>query len=557
MIRTTDKKRIVIYVICAFLFIMAGYFQAVDSLLPAFWHALFSFLTHTILISLVVLWGVSLIHRMVRKDLLIFFVAIAILILFFLVVRMIKYGLTEEADTLSRYLWYSYYVPQCLIPPTLFLAVMSTENKKGKPLKKVWYLLYLPAILLITIIYTNDIHECVFTLYFNDGEFSYKHQIVFYIALSWEIMVTFASLIGMFFKCSVSASKKKMWIPICTFITCALVSTICFLVNTKSFKIPELLCFTCIVVIESCISIGLIPSNYEYENFFYQSAYSAIITNKTFDVLYYSKKAPMIDKKIFKEAIKSPVMIDKNTRLLAESIHGGYVFRNEDLTQIRLINEELEEANERITDENYLIKAENKIREQKAQIAEQNRLYAMTEEYTYDELNRLEQVLLKIKQEKLLDSEFKKEFCYACVLAAYIKRRSNLVMLTEKNKNVDAGELLLSLKESLDYLSLIGTECSLDFTIKDELPGEIIGVIYDFFETTVVMNEKVPNAIFVHIWQKEKEIEVLIESDAICNTLDTSNFIKEKFSRYLESINIKIDDDVIYYSLHIPLGGGL
>jgi len=104
------KNRIAIYVVCAVFFCLAGVFQAVDSSLPEFWHALFALSAHTILISLVVAWGVSLIHRMVRKDLRAYFLTVTVLILFFLVVRMIKYGLTNDSDTFSRYLWYAYYV---------------------------------------------------------------------------------------------------------------------------------------------------------------------------------------------------------------------------------------------------------------------------------------------------------------------------------------------------------------------------------------------------------------------------------------------------------------
>ena len=53
-----NKKRIVLYAVCAFFFCLAGVFQAVDSSLPVFWHALFALLAHTILISLVVARGV-------------------------------------------------------------------------------------------------------------------------------------------------------------------------------------------------------------------------------------------------------------------------------------------------------------------------------------------------------------------------------------------------------------------------------------------------------------------------------------------------------------------
>ena len=126
---------------------------------------------------------------MVRKDLRAYFLTVAVLILFFLVVRMIKYGLTQDADTLSRYLWYAYYVPQMFIPPTILLAAFSLENKKGKPLAKTWYLIYLPAVILLLLIFTNDVHEWVFALNFENG-FSYEHRTVLYIALAWEINLT-------------------------------------------------------------------------------------------------------------------------------------------------------------------------------------------------------------------------------------------------------------------------------------------------------------------------------------------------------------------------------
>ena len=99
----TNRKKIVLYTMCTLLFCLAGVFQATDSLLPDFWHVLFALSANTILIFLVVAWGVSLIHRMVRKDLLAYFLTVAVLILFFLVVRMMKYELTKGLDKPLRY----------------------------------------------------------------------------------------------------------------------------------------------------------------------------------------------------------------------------------------------------------------------------------------------------------------------------------------------------------------------------------------------------------------------------------------------------------------------
>ena len=549
----TNRKRIVLYVVCAFSFALAGVFQAVDSSLPEFWHALFALSAHMILISLVVAWGVSLIHRMVRKDLRAYFLIVAALILFFLVVRMIKYGLTKDSDALSRYLWYAYYVPQTLIPPTILLAALSLKNKKGNPLAKVWYLLYLPAVILIILIFTNDVHEWAFALNFDNG-FSYEHRTVFYIALAWEIAVTFASLIVLILKCGISACKRKTWIPVTAFVVCAAVSTVCFLTNTSAFKIPELLCFTCIVMIESCIAIGLIPSNYEYENYFYRSAYSAIITDKNLGVIYNSEKSVFTDKNLLGRAAKKPVMTDENTRLSAEKIHGGYAFRIEDLSKVNEINAALSETNERLSEENYIIEAENELKEQKAQIIEQNKLYAKTEEVTREELKRLDALLSDMYHKTQLNSaEYTDKMRFACVPAAYIKRRSNLVMLAEKQENIDVGELSLAIKESLGFLSLTGAECTFDCAVSGKIHGKNAGVFYDIFEACIANYEGLPSAVIVRLSGRGDNLVLRIECDN--RTEEISEKIKSKFAEY--NVIIQTDDEEVYYSLTLPQGGAV
>lgn len=548
-----NRKKIVLYSICLLLFGLAGIFQAIDSLLPDFWHALFALFANTILISLVVLWGVSLIHRMVRKDLLAYFLTIAVLILFFLVVRMMKYELTKGMDKILRYFWYTYYVPQMFIPPTILLATLSLENKKGKPLAKAWYLLYLPAIILIILIFTNEIHGWAFALNF-DGDFSYKHRIVFYIALAWEIVVTFTSLIVLILKCRVSACKKKTWIPVTTFIVCTAISTVCFLNDTAAFKIPELICFSGIVVIESCITIGLIPTNEDYENYFFHSAYAAVITDEKFNVVYYSKNSIITEKKLFQLATESPIMIDKNTRLSAVRINGGWSFRLENLARIIEINNALAETNEKLSEENYIIEAENELKKQKTQIIEQKRLYTKIEAATHEELKKLSAFLSSIDQKKSFnDIEYTAEMRFACILAAYIKRRSNIIMLTEKQKNIDIGELSLAIKESLDYLSLTGAECSYDCTCQGKIDGKKVGVLYDFFEECINNYYNLPGAIIVRLRNHGDDIILRIESDSGKETI--SKKIKAKFSEY--NVSIETDDEEVYYSLLLHQGGAM
>lgn len=545
-----NKKRISGYSICLFFFFLAGFFQMIDDLLPDFWHVLFSLLAHVILLSLVIFWGVSIIHRIIRKDLRLYLLIIAIFILFFLVVRMIKYGLTRNDDILNRYLWYSYYVSQCLIPPTLLLASLSIETKDGKPLKKTWFLIFIPAIILLSLIYTNDLHQLTFIFEYSENDFSYKHGIVFYLAIIWEILITIISIIIMIIKCQVSACRKKIWIPIFTFLGCVFISTICFLVNISSFKIPELLCFSCILIIESCIDIGLIPSNINYEKYFYHSMCSAFITDENLQVIYRSKSSLPLDKEQLKAAIISPIMVNKNTRFYGTKIHGGYTFRSEDLSLINEINIGLQEAKQQIKEENDIIEAENEMKKQSAKIDEQKKLYAKVETYTKDEINKLNNLLLL---KTINEEDFINKMRFACVLAAYIKRRSNLILLSKKDQLMDVDELALSINESISYLSLTNIECFLDFNLKGKINSDILGTIYDFFEMCVVIDRYLQASFLVHLFQKEKNIIIRIESDIEKNYLPLiTNKLIKKFS---SNVSIQHDEITTYFSLFLPSKG--
>ena len=547
-----NKKRISGYSICLFFFFLAGFFQMIDDLLPDFWHVLFSLLAHVILLSLVIFWGVSIIHRIIRKDLRLYLLIIAIFILFFLVVRMIKYGLTKNDDILNRYLWYSYYVSQCLIPPTLLLASLSIETKNGKPLKKTWFLIFIPAIILLSLIYTNDLHQLTFIFEYSENDFSYKHGIVFYLAIIWEILITIISIIIMIIKCQVSACRKKIWIPIFTFLGCVFISTICFLVNISSFKIPELLCFSCILIIESCIDIGLIPSNINYEKYFYHSMCSAFITDENLQVIYRSKSSLSLDKEQLKAAIISPIMIDKNTKFYGTKIHGGYTFRSEDLSLINEINNGLQEAKQQTKEENDIIDAENEMKKQSAKIDEQKKLYEKVETYTKDEINKLNNIL---QLKTINEEDFINKMRFACVLAAYIKRRSNLIILSKKDKLMDIDELELSINESISYLSLSNIECFLDCKLKGKINSDILGIIYDFFEMCVVIDPYLQASFLVHLFQKEKNVIIKIESDIEKNYLPLiTNKLIKKFS---SNVAIQHDEITTYFSLFLPLQGVL
>ena len=144
---------------------------------------------------------------------------------------------------------------------------------------------------------------------------------------------------------------------------------------------------------------------------------------------------------------------------------------------------------------------------------------------------------------------------FACVLGAYIKRRSNLILLSKKNELMDVDELVLSMKESISYLSFTNIECFLDFNLKGKINGDILGLIYDFFEICVAVDPYLQASFLIHIYEKEKNIIVKIESDIEKNYLPLiSKKLTKKFS---SNVSIERDDKTTYLSLFLPLQGVL
>lgn len=470
------------YTLCFFVFLLTGFFQAVDVYLPEFFHALFALLTHALLISLVLFWGFSLWRRIVRKDLRAFLIAVASLLLFWFLARMVKYGMTQEKDTLSCYLWYSYYVPQCFIPPTLFLCALNIEKKNGKALPWPWYLIYLPALVLVVLVFTNDLHQWVFLLRFENGEFHYTHRIVFYLALAWEIGVSLASLLVLILKCRVFASKRKGWIPCVVFLLCVAFSSLCFFFNSSAFKVPELLSFTGIALIESCIFIGLIPSNRDYETFFVLSDCPAFIVDKGFHLVLSANPSEAPEKDQMEKAVTSSLILEDGFRLSGRKIHGGYAFLKEDARTIQRLNAELEEVRSRLQEENDLSEAENEMKAKKAKVEEGQKIYREIEEESREMLASLKESLLQA--ERAIDSEkYEIQMARCCVLGVCIKRRSNLLLLAKKDSGIPAEELRLSFSEILGFLPLLGIESSLDFEGKGSLSKGECFAFFDFFRS--------------------------------------------------------------------------
>ena len=111
-----------------------------------------------IYIGLYIGWAISIHKRVVQKSVKNTLLLISGLMIFWFIIRTIKYFFTIDAN-IERYLWYSYYLPMLFIPQAALQAAILLGQPEEYTLPKWSKLIYLPAIFCFLLVISNDFHQ--------------------------------------------------------------------------------------------------------------------------------------------------------------------------------------------------------------------------------------------------------------------------------------------------------------------------------------------------------------------------------------------------------------
>lgn len=492
--------------IAAGIFILAGVFRQLDYVVSPLLSAMCFLVTNLMYIALALTWGISVRRRLLHRDMRRYLMLSCAMAVFWLLLRTFKYRYFQS-DGISRALWYCYYIPQIFAPLFGFFAAMALGHREDEPIPPRLRLMYIPAGLLILGILTNDRHQMAFRFLTDrmSDRAGYVHGVLYYAAMGWAIALMLASVGIIFHKCRVSESRSRSWIPLCVFLLGALLSLASF-ANVYTFhKVPECCCLTFIALWESCLQIGLVPTNGNYRLFFTESALAAQIADRNGQVLYRSQSAPTLTYEQMQVSHDVPLMLSSDERLQSAPIHDGFVYWVENIAPINRVKVRLEETRALLNEENELVRAETSLRRQRAEIEEKNRLY-----------DRIATLLAPrfAKMDALLN-QGDGALPWVCVIGAFVKRRSNLALICEGGDAVPADELTYCLRESLEYLEGCGVACAMNAPVGGmKIEGNVLQTAYDFFEDCVEAALPTLSALMVRLSDADGFSIRLIEQDA-------------------------------------------
>lgn len=552
MVRKVDKTKLLTVVgIIIFLFggavrIFSHLTSSADNYIENFDVIIFS--------GLIIGWGVSVAYRIVQKNIRICLVISAALMLLWMALRAIKYNSPADINTYGRYLWYSYYIAMVFLPLMMFFAMLNIGKPENTNNRK--YLLIIPAAVLVLLVMTNDFHQLAFVFEpdFHNWNKQYSYGPVYYVIAVWIFILVLSSIVLSINRCRISATRKKLWIPI-VIILVAIIYTLWNNLNhgysgLRIYNVPEVFCFASIALWESLIQIGLVPSNTGYGDFFNASNLNTLIFDNEGNVKYRSKNATNVSKDVVLQNGNS-VLIDENIILKKHNIKGGKVVWTEDISAINRINRELSEVKEQISEYNVILKSEAELKKRRAAVTEQNKLYDSITEFIRPQLCDLENILKNIENNR---GDISVNYAGACVINVYIKRISNLLIMAKGRKMLNAFELENSIRELAEYISVYRISCSFFSNVSGEISAEKTIALFKFIGIFIRHIMNCTDALLFNLKVNERFIDLKINCDSK-NEMKIPNDLLDDIIKLGGNVTTEYDADTLFVFVRMQSGG--
>lgn len=501
-----------------------------------------------IYLGIMVSWGVSVYDRIINKAMRRYLITLVGLMMFWMLMRTLRHTVFYYIFPVGQWCWYAYYIPMILIPQVCLFATKYIGKSEEYRLPMKWHLMYIPSLVLIIGILTNDLHQCAFRFYqgYEAGWDTYQHAILYYCAVVW-IFACIAMMIAEIIKrCRIKGTRKTIWLPI-AMLGMGLLYTVLYTVDSALFGFIEVtaaLCFTVVAIWESSIKTGLVQSNTYYDELLEYSGLGVTVVDCDYNMHYCSEDAVNLSKEEMKKAQTNPLMLSNGVRVSGCEIRGGFTLWQEDVSELLAVLDELRELREELKDSNAVSMQNYRIDKKIRAFAEKNRLHDELHKQTAHQIDLLNEWLTKLTQTD--NTEEKRELLrHIVVVGAYLKRRNNLILVGEQDGIIKAEELNLSINEMMKNLQLAGVNCACVVQLEKNLTTDVAMKLFDFYEYVVEESFDGLNCLLARFFCRDNSFYCCI--DAVCSVDLTT--LKN------DLISVSVSDENCY-TLSFKLEGG-
>ena len=137
------------------------------------------------------------------------------------------------------------------------------------------------------------------------------------------------------------------------------------------------------------------------------------------------------------------------------------------------------------------------------------------------------------------EDSFEVKLKHACFLDVYIKRYSNLFLITKNKKILELAELRLAFSESLDYLKLSDVNTSLDWDLKGRFDAKYCLDLYEIFQYALEFYMPGIDILQVSLYRKDRIPTLSIKITGV----EPKSFLSKYKDTYADR-GVLIDEDL-------------
>lgn len=475
----------------------------------------------------ILLWARNMGNRVLSASVAKRFKVIALLLIGYLGTRTLKYQVLIQSPAAAARVRYAYYFFILTIVHMVFLTSLNVGRSERDSIDERWHLLWAPTGLLILMILTNDFHGFVFVPGDQTTGFG-QYGPIYTLTMVYILLLAVLTLVFTSKRSLAEKRLKSMALPLLVLGICFLY-TVLYMIDWPpfhyvkvAFQSAEFNILTVVIFIESLVFTSLLPSNRDYESFLNMSSLNMGMMDEKGHMVLQPDSGPKVGANEVRRASEHALAIDENTLLESSPIQGGTCFWFVDLTDFNRLKSQLVAANEEMLSENELLMANNKLKEEMAKVREQREIRETIHEKLQPQFVRLKAIMDHLPDEKNAYEDALKD---ACILNVYIKRFSNLYLLSRNKATLSLSELRLSFDESLDYLRLKNKVTSLRWDAAGAVDTAVGIGLYAAFEKILESYLASLTAVFVHLKENEDayELAIYVESTAEISLLEELN----------------------------------
>ena len=533
------RKEILSYIVSIFLVLAACIFHALD------FYNLVNFPVHTMVLVLytvvIFLWMHNMINRVLRHSVVTRFRLIGILLICYLTVRTVKYEIFINNEDAVRIIRNFYFVFPLILTQLVFLTSLHVGKSERENISKYWNLLWIPTCVTALLILTNDYHELVFSVDPNARGLN-MYGPVFYFVIIYIGLLALCTLVFTMMPSFKNRHLASVNLPIFILFIWGFY-TFLFMIGWEPFeyikiifKSAEFNILMVLLFIESLVFMRLLPSNRGYESFLQLSSLNIGIVDSNKEMIFRPKKYSDIDLALVDKAILNPIFIDEDTLLESANITGGTSFWFVDFTDFNNLKRKLLSMSEDMLNENELLKANNALEKSMVKVEEAREIREHIHMKLKPQFDQLKYILMNLPED---EDSFEVKLKHACFLDVYIKRYSNLFLITKNKKILDLAELRLAFSESLDYLKLSDVNTSLDWDLKGRFDAKYCLDLYEIFQYALEFYMPGIDILQVSLYRKDRIPTLSIKITGV----EPKSFLSKYKDTYADR-GVLIDEDL-------------